>query len=157
MALAPAHPQCQNTKIKVPASAFLGARFFPRVDIVLYFDRFDGIPEHLFLSLTVGMGETVVLPLVFCPGVDFEAFEVSVRCFCIDEDSPAYRAIAATNSLIVMDLTEKLVSFHRINYILHSDEDRPIVGLRFLDHGRFNPVIPNAEIQLSIRQSKQGP
>jgi hypothetical protein len=42
---------------------------------------------------------------------------------------------------------KKLGSFRRINYILHGDEDRPLVGVRFLDHGRFNPVIPDAEIQ----------
>jgi hypothetical protein len=157
LALAPAQPQCQNTKIKAPAIALLGARFFPRVDIVLYFDRFDGVPEHLFLSLTVGVSEAVMLPLVFRPRVDFEALQVGVRRLCIDEDSPAYRAIAATNALILVDLMEKLGSFRRINYILHGDEDRSLVGVRFLDHGRFNPVIPDAEIQLSIRQSEPGP
>jgi hypothetical protein len=98
-----------------------------------------------------------MLPLVFRPRVDFEALQVGVRCFCIDEDSPTYRAIAATDTLIVVDLMEKLGSFRRINHILHGDEDRSLVGVRFLDHGRLNPVIPDAEIQLSIRQSEPGP
>ena len=40
---------------------------FPRIDIVLDLDRFDGIAEHLFLHLTVGLSEAVMLPLVFRP------------------------------------------------------------------------------------------
>ena len=52
---------------------------------------------------------------------------------------------------------EKLGSFRRIKYILHGDEDRPLLGIRFLDHGRLDPVIPDAEILLSIRQSEPGP
>src|SRR6266704_1589654 len=98
-----------------------------------------------------------MLPRVFRPRVDFEALQVCIRCFCIDEDPPAYRAIAATNALIVVDLTEKLGSIRWINYILHGDEDRSLVGVRLLDHGGFNPVIPDAEIQLGIWQSKPGP
>src|ERR1700733_642059 len=133
------------------------ARPLPRIDIVLDLDRLDGVAEHLFLNLTVGSSEAVMLPLVFRPRVDFEALQVCIRCFCIDEDPPAYRAIAATNALIVVDLMQELRSFRRINYILHGDEDRPLVGSRFLDHGRFNPVIPDAEIQLSIRQSEPWP
>ena len=124
---------------------------------MLDLDRFDGIAEHLFLNLSVGLSETVMLPLVFRPRVDFEVFQICIRCFCIDENPPTYGAIAATNALIVVDLMEKLGSFRRINYILHRDEDRPLVGVRFLDHGRFNPVIPDAEIQLGIRQSEPGP
>ena len=86
--------------------------------------------EHLFLNLSVGLSEAVMLSLVFRPRVDFEALQVGIRCFCIDEDPPAYGAIAATNSLILVDLMEKLGSFRRINYILHGDEDRPLVGGR---------------------------
>ena len=56
-----------------------------------------------------------------------------------------------------MDLMEKLGSIRRVNYILHGDEDRPLVGVRFLDHGRSSPVIPDTEIQLSIRQSEPRP
>ena len=130
---------------------------FPRISIVLDLDRFDGVAEHLFLSFTVGSSEPVMLPLVFRPRVDFEALQVGVRRFCIHLDSAAYRAIAAANTLVVVDLMEKLGSFRRINHIFHGDEDRPLVGVRFLDHDRFNPVIPDAEIQLSIRQSEPGP
>ena len=118
---------------------------------------FDGVAEHLFLNLTVGLSEAVMLPLVFGPRVDFEVLQVCIRCFCIDEDPPAYRAIAPTDTLVLVDLMEKLVSFRRINDVLHGDEDRTLVGVRFYDHGRFNPVIPDAEIQLSIRQSEPGP
>ena len=69
------------------------ARPFPRIDIVLDLDRFDGIAEHLFLHLTIGLSEAVMLPLVFRPRVDLEALQVCIRCFCIDEDPPAYCAI----------------------------------------------------------------
>src|SRR5579863_860693 len=122
----------RKEKSKVPESrlslsvGLREARSFPCVDIVLDLNRFDGVAEHLFLNLTVGLSETVMLPLVFRPGVDFKALQVGIRCFCIDEDPPAYGAVAATNALIVVDLMEKLGSFRRINDILHGDEDRPL-------------------------------
>src|SRR5579863_3697582 len=129
----------------------------PRVDVVLYLDRFDGVAQHVFLKLAVGLSEAVMLPLVFRPGIDFEALQICIRRFCIDEDPPAYRAIAAPHTLVLVDLMEKLGSFRRINYILHGDEDRPLVAVRLLDHDRFNPVIPDAEIELSVRQSEPRP
>src|SRR5579863_7290558 len=73
----------------------------PRVDVVLYLDRFDGVAQHVFLKLAVGLGEAIVLPLVLRPGIDFKALEVCIRCFSVDEDPPAYRAIAATHTLIL--------------------------------------------------------
>jgi len=78
---------------------------------VLDLDRFDGVAEHLFLNLTVGLSEAVMLPLVFRPRVDFEALQVCIRCFCIDEDPPAYCAIRGENSLIVVDLIRNSGAF----------------------------------------------
>ena len=80
----------------------------PGIDKMLDFDRLDSIAKHLILNLAIGHGKAVMLSLMFGPGINLEAFEVGIRSFCIDKDSPTRRAIAATNPLIFMDLMEKL-------------------------------------------------
>ena len=119
---------------------------------MLYLNRLEGIAEHLLLDLTIGLRKTVMLPFVLSPGINLKALEIDIRGLCIDEDSPAYRAISAANALIFVDLTEKLGSLRRVDHIFHGDEDRPLVEVRLHDHGWFNPVIPNAEVYLRIGQ-----
>ena len=118
---------------------------------MLYLDRLDGIPEHLFLNLTIGLSEPVMLPLVFRPGVDFEALQVGIRRFYIGEDAPAYRAIPASDALDLVNLMEKLGSFNGVNDILYGYKDRPLIWVRSVNHDRFNPAIPDAEIHRRIR------
>ena len=77
------------------------------IDKMLNLNRLDSISEHLMLNLTIGHGETVMLPLMFGPGINLEAFEVDIRSFCIDEDSPTRRTIAPANPLILVDGMEE--------------------------------------------------
>src|ERR1700688_3403698 len=72
------------------------------IDIVLHLNRLEGIAQHPLLDLTIGLRKPVMLSFVFGPGINFKALEIDSRCLCIDEDSPAYRAIPAANALIFM-------------------------------------------------------
>src|SRR3984885_2734900 len=125
------------------------------IDVMLYLNRLEGIAEHLLLDLTIGLRKTVMLPFVFSPGINLKALEIDIRSPCIDEDSPAYRAISAANALIFVDFTEKLGSFGRLDDISQCDKDRPQVKVGLLNHGWFHPVIPVAEVYLCIRQFQQ--
>ena len=96
-----------------------------------------------------------MLSLMFSPGINFEAFQVGIRSFCIDKDSPTCRAIAATNPLIFMDLMEELRSLSWVDHIFHRDEDWPLAGIRFLNCRQFAPMIPGTEIGGNSWQPEQ--
>jgi hypothetical protein len=127
------------------------------INIVLYLNRLEGIAEHVHLDLTIGLRKPVMLPFVFGPRINFKALEIDTRCLCIDEDSPAYRAISAANALIFMDFTEKLGSFRRVDDIFQCDEDRPLFKVGLLNHGWFHPEIPDAEVYLRVGKLEQRP
>src|ERR1700722_2284443 len=124
---------------------------------MLYLNRLETVAEHLALDPTIGLRKTVMLPFVFGPRINLEGLEIDTGRLGIDEDSPAYRAIAAADALIFVDFTEKLGSFRWVDDIFHCDQDRPLVRGGLLNHGWFNPVIPNAEVYLRIRQWEQRP
>jgi hypothetical protein len=116
------------------------------------FDRLDSIAKHLILDLTIGHRKTVMLSLMFGPGINLEALEISIRSFCIDEDSPTRRAIPATDPLIFVDAMEKLRGLRWINHIFHGHEDWPFAGIRYLNCRQFAPMVPGTEIRGNSRQ-----
>jgi hypothetical protein len=131
------------------------AKPLARRNIVLYLDGFEGITKHPLLQFAIRQREAVMLSLVFGPGINLKTLQIDIRSFCIKENSPARRAVTATNSLILVDLMEELRRLCWIDNILQSDEDRPLIRGRFLKHGGLDPVIPSAEVHCRIRQLKQ--
>jgi len=122
---------------------------------VLHLDRFDGIAEHLLLDLAIGYGEAVMLSFVFSPRINLEGLQIGVWSFGIGEHSPTRCAVAATDSLILVDLIEELLGLSWIDDIDQDDENRSLVWRGLLNHGRLSPVIPTAEIQIRIWQLEQ--
>ena len=45
---------------------------FPGIDEMFDLERLNGIAEHAILNLAIGHGETIMLSLMFGPGIDLE-------------------------------------------------------------------------------------
>jgi len=95
-------------------------------------------------DFAVGLRETAVLPLMFCPRIYEKTLHIDVWSLHIRKNAPLGCPIAATNAFIPVDLMQKIVRLSRVDYILNRDENGPIIRIRFLKYGWSQPMIPSA-------------
>src|SRR5580704_13135889 len=102
---------------------------------------------YLFLELSIGHRESIMLALMLPPGIHQKAFQIMLRMLGIEEDAPASGTVAPADALILVDRIEELRSILGIDGVFHGNHDRSLFRLGLNKHGRFAPMIPVSQIE----------
>ena len=91
---------------------------------------------------------TLVLPQMFCPRIDQERFQKTIRGFRITENPPAVGAVAPPDTGVFIDRLHELGFPFSNNLVFDRNHHRTLakLSLNFFDNNWHAPVVPWAQI-----------
>src|SRR5450631_3069079 len=101
------------------------------MNVMSDFRWFERILLDLLFELPVSHSKAVVLSSMFHPGIDEKGLQISIRSLGIVEYTPLSCAVAAANTLIFVNYSQKLRRGFRINGVFDGHENGPLIGFWF--------------------------
>src|SRR5438876_11720161 len=100
--------------------------------------------------------ETVMLAFVLRPRLHDKGLQISIGGLRVGEHSPFRRTVPAANALVPVDVMQKVVRLGGVDDVLDCDQHWPVIRIRFLKHGRPQPMVPRAQVDGSARKTQHG-
>jgi len=120
----------------------------------------SGLTAHAaaqpLLQLAIRAGYAIVLTKVLRPGTHDKGFEITVGGLEVPANSPARRAVPASDTSVLVHGLDKVRRQLGIDVVFHGDEDRAArIDVHVDDSGQA-PMIPRCQIDTHVRQSFPG-